>query len=38
MDATGHLSGDTVSFDVIGPKKWGKAETIHGKAVRGNMQ
>jgi hypothetical protein len=38
MDATGHLSGDTIFFDVVRPKKWGKTETIYGKAVRRNMQ
>jgi hypothetical protein len=35
FDATGHLSGDNGSFDIVGPKKWGKAKTIHSKAARG---
>jgi hypothetical protein len=38
MDATGNFSGHTIFFDVVGPKKWGKTETIYGKAIRRNMQ
>ncbi len=36
FDATGHISGDTMSFDLIGPKRWGRPETIHGQAARGD--
>ena len=38
FDAIGHFSGDTMSFEFVGPKKWGKPETIHGQAVRGDGQ
>jgi hypothetical protein len=38
FNATGHLSGDTMAIDIVGPKKWGKTRTIHAKAARGNMQ
>lgn len=34
FDATVHITGGTMSFDLIGPKKWGRAETIHGQAAR----
>ena len=35
FNATGHLNGDTISFDVIELKKDGKTKAIHGKATRG---
>jgi hypothetical protein len=35
FNATGHLNGDTMSFDVIELKKGGKTKTIHGRATRG---
>jgi hypothetical protein len=38
FNATGHLIGDTMTFDIVGPKKWGKTRTIHAKAARGDMQ
>ncbi len=38
FDAIGHFSGGTMSFDLVGPKKWGKPETIHGQAARGDGQ
>jgi hypothetical protein len=38
FNATGHLVGDTMNFDIVGPKKWGKTRTIHAKAARGDMQ
>jgi len=36
FDAIGHISGGTMSFELVGPKKWGKPETIHGQAARGD--
>jgi hypothetical protein len=33
IDATGHLSGDTISFDITG-HKWGMSKTIHRTATR----
>ncbi len=36
FDATVHISGGSMSFDLIGPKKWGKPEIIHGQAARGD--
>ena len=38
FDAIGHISGGTMSFDLVGPKKWGKPETIHGNAARDDGQ
>lgn len=38
LDAIGHFSGGTMSFDLVGPKEWGKPETIHGQAARGDGQ
>jgi len=36
FDATVHISAGIMSFDLAGPKKWGKPETIHGQAARGD--
>jgi len=36
FDATGHIDGPNMSFELIGPKKWGRPETIRGQAARGN--
>jgi hypothetical protein len=36
--ATGHLSGDTITFDIVGPKKWGTTREIYAKAARGDME
>ncbi len=36
FDATVHISSGSLSLDLIGPKKWGRPETIHGQAARGN--
>jgi hypothetical protein len=33
IDATGHLSGDTISFDITG-HKWGMSKTVHRTATR----
>jgi hypothetical protein len=33
IDATGHLSGDIISFDITG-HKWGMSKTIHRTATR----
>lgn len=33
IDATGHLSGDTISFDITG-HKWGLSKTVHRTATR----
>jgi hypothetical protein len=38
FNATGHLTGDTMSLDVIELQKGGKTVEIHGKATRGGMQ
>lgn len=38
FNATSHLSGDTMTIDVVGPKKWGGSKTVHAKAARGGMQ
>lgn len=38
FNATGHLSGGTMTFDISGPEKWGKSKTTHAKAERGDMQ
>jgi hypothetical protein len=35
FNATGHLTGDTMSLDVIELQKGGKTAEIHGKATRG---
>ncbi|MBB5060867.1 hypothetical protein HDF16_005603 [Granulicella aggregans] len=37
FNATGHLVGDTMTFDIVGPKKWGQTRTIHATAARGEM-
>ena len=33
INATGHLSGDTISFDITG-HKWGLSKTVHRTATR----
>jgi hypothetical protein len=33
INATGHLSGDTISFDITG-HKWGMSKTVHRTATR----
>ena len=33
IDATGHLSGDTISLDITG-HKWGMSKTVHRTATR----
>ena len=33
INATGHLSGNTISFDIIG-HKWGMSKTVHRTATR----
>jgi hypothetical protein len=33
IDAAGHLSGDTISFDITG-HKWGLSKTVHRTATR----
>ena len=33
VNATGHLSGDTISFDITG-HKWGMSKTVHRTATR----
>ena len=37
-NATGYLSGDSISFNVIQMKQNGKTKTIHGRAIRWFMQ
>ena len=36
INATGHLSGDTISFDITG-HKWGMSKTVHRTATRINV-
>ena len=38
FNATGHLSGRTMTFDISEPDKWGRAKTIHAKAELGDTQ
>ncbi|RZU43620.1 hypothetical protein [Edaphobacter modestus] len=38
FNATGHLTGDAMSLDLIELQKGGKTAEIHGKATRGGMQ
>ncbi len=38
FEATGRITGSAISFVLVGPKKWGKPETIHGQAARAGDQ
>jgi hypothetical protein len=33
LNATGHLSGDTISLDIVG-HKWGMSKKVHRTATR----